>query len=104
VTDHTTMMMLSGIRDNHSRGRVGDYLRDHIQPGCYMSVVSAFFTVHAYDAVKAELDMIEHMDFLFGEPRFIQRLDPDRTEKKSFIIDPKGLQLANVLQQKRVAR
>jgi len=97
-------LMLSGIRDNHARGRVGDYLRDHIQPGCHMSVVSAFFTVHAYDALKDELDAIGHMDFLFGEPRFIQRLDPDRTEKKAFIIDAKGLQLANVLQQKRVAR
>lgn len=96
--------MLSGIRDNHSRGGVGDDLREVIQPGCKMSVVSAFFTVYAYDALKDELDQIEHMDFLFGEPRFISRLDPDRTEKKAFIIDAKGLQLANVLQQKRVAR
>jgi SNF2 family DNA or RNA helicase len=69
-----------------------------------MSVVSAFFTVYAYDLMKHELDAIGHMDFLFGEPRFITRLDPDRTEKKAFIIDARGLRLANVLQQKRVAR
>jgi SNF2 family DNA or RNA helicase len=96
--------LLSGIRDNHARGCVGDYLRDQVQPGCHMSVVSAFFTVYAYDLMKRELDSIGHMDFLFGEPRFITRLDPDRTEKKAFIIDAKGLRLANVLQQKRVAR
>jgi hypothetical protein len=47
-----------------------------------MSVVSAFFTIYAYDALRPHLDRIEHMDFLFGEPRFIRSLDPDKTEKK----------------------
>ncbi|MBI4518478.1 MAG: hypothetical protein HY699_21980 [Deltaproteobacteria bacterium] len=69
-----------------------------------MSVVSAFFTIHAYDALRQHLDRIEHMDFLFGEPRFVRSLDPDKTEKKAFIIDAAGLKLANTLQQKRVAR
>ena len=44
------------------------------------------------------------MDFLFGEPRFVRSLDPDKTEKKSFIIDSSGLKLANCLQQKRIAK
>ena len=34
----------------------------------------------------------------------MKALDPDRTEKKAFIIDPTGLRLANRLEQKRVAR
>ena len=69
-----------------------------------MSVVSAYFTIYAYEALKTHLDQIGHLDFLFGEPRFIAGLDPDKTEKKSFILDANGLQLANRLQQKRVAR
>ena len=42
----------SGIRDNHTRGAVGEYLGDAIREGCHMSVVSAFFTVYAYEAMK----------------------------------------------------
>jgi superfamily II DNA or RNA helicase len=93
----------SGIRDNHTRGVVADFLKSHIKDGSRLSVVSAFFTIYAYDLLKDYLDRIEHMDFLFGEPKFICSLDPDKTEKKSFIIDSTGLRLANCLQQKRIA-
>ncbi len=44
------------------------------------------------------------MDFLFGEPRFLNALDPDRSEKKAFMIQDEGLLLANRLEKKRVAR
>jgi hypothetical protein len=27
----------SGIRDNHTRGSVADFLREHIQPGAQLS-------------------------------------------------------------------
>lgn len=94
----------SGLRDNHSRGSVADFLRGKMQSGSKLSIVSAYFTIYAYDALKTELERIEHLDFLFGEPSFVNRLDPDKSEKKSFIIDATGLELSNKLQQKRVAR
>jgi SNF2 family DNA or RNA helicase len=94
----------SGIRDNHTRGIVADFLRSHIKGGSQLSIVSAFFTIYAYEALKDHLNRIGHMDFLFGEPRFVRSLDPEKTEKKSFIIDSAGLKLANCLQQKRVAK
>jgi hypothetical protein len=94
----------SGIRDNHHRGAVADFLKSKIQSGSRLSVVSAYFTIYAYDALREHLDQIEHLDFLFGEPRFIATLDPEKTEKKAFILDGNGLQLANRLEQKRVAR
>ncbi|NLX53940.1 MAG: hypothetical protein GXY58_02365, partial [Planctomycetaceae bacterium] len=94
----------SGLRDNHSRGTVADFLTAKIRDGSKLSVVSAYFTIYAYEALKQALDRIEHMDFLFGEPSFSNRLDPDKTEKKSFLIDVDGLRLANRLQQKRVAK
>ena len=72
----------SGIRDNHSRGIVADFLKAHIKEGSHLSVVSAFFTIYAYAALKDWLDRIEHMDFLFGEPQFIRSLDPDKTERR----------------------
>lgn len=94
----------TGIRDNYSRGTVADFLRDQLQEGSSLSVVSAFFTIYAYDALKDYLDQVAHMDFLFGEPRFVRSLDPDKTEKKSFVIASDGLKLTNVLRQKPVAK
>src|SRR5438093_6110740 len=70
----------SGIRDNHGRGLVGDFLQAKIKPGSRLSVVSAYFTIYAYETLKQHLDQIGHLDFLFGEPRFISSLDPEKTE------------------------
>ena len=94
----------SGLRDNHTRGTVADFLRAQIQSGSKLSIVSAYFTIYAYDALKSELERIDRLDFLFGEPSFVNRLDPSKSEAKSFIIDADGLQLSNKLQQKRVAK
>ncbi|MEI7733044.1 MAG: phospholipase D-like domain-containing protein, partial [Verrucomicrobiota bacterium] len=94
----------SGIKDNRQRGLVADFLKARIQSGSRLSVVSAYFTIYAYDALRAHLDQIEQLNFLFGEPRFIASLDPDKTDKKSFKIEDEGLHLANRLAQKRVAR
>ena len=69
-----------------------------------MSVVSAYFTIYAYEALGQELNGIESLRFLFGEPRFVQALDPEKTDKKAFKIEDEGLTLANRLQQKEVAR
>jgi phosphatidylserine/phosphatidylglycerophosphate/cardiolipin synthase-like enzyme len=97
-------LLHSGIRDNHKRGAVGEFLVEQIRAGAWLSVVSAYFTIYAYEQLRDQLDAIEHMNFLFGEPRFINALDPNRSEKKSFVIDGDGLHLANVLEQRRVAR
>jgi hypothetical protein len=94
----------TGIRDNHTRGSVASFLREKIQNGSTLSIVSAYFTIYAYDVLKLSLDRIQHLDFLFGEPSFVNRLDPSKTEKEAFIMDAGGLELANKLQQKRVAK
>lgn len=94
----------SGLRDNYRRGSVADFLKGKIKDDSKLSIVSAYFTIYAYDALKDCLDRIDHLDFLFGEPSYVNRLDPRKTEKKAFIIDSDGLALSNRLQQKRVAK
>ncbi|WP_460195207.1 helicase-related protein [Thermosynechococcus sp. FA-CM-4201] len=94
----------SGIRDNHDRGTVGEFLREKIQDGSKLAIVSAYFTIYAFDALQEQLQSIEGLRFLFGEPHFINTLDPEKTEKKSFQITDEGLQLQNYLQQKPLAR
>jgi hypothetical protein len=73
----------SGIWDNHHRGSVGNFLKEKILHRSDLSFVSAYFTIYADAALKDQLDQINHLRFLFGEPQFIQSLDPDKTEKKT---------------------
>ncbi len=94
----------SGLRDNQARGTVAEFLASRIREGSALSVVSAYFTIYAYDALRAALDRIERLRFLFGEPTFIGRLDPGKDETRSYLLCAEGLQLARRLQQKRVAR
>ena len=94
----------SGIRDNHQRGKVADFLSDRISAGSQLSVVSAYFTIYAYEALSRNLNSIDKLRFLFGEPLFVQSLDPEKTDKKAFKIEDEGLTLDNRLQQKEVAR
>ena len=97
-------MTQHGIKDNRSRGKVADFLRSKIASKSQLSVVSAYFTIYAYDALREELDDIGDMRFLFGEPRFIQSLDPEKSDTKAFNIEDEGLELANRLHQRDVAR
>ena len=93
-----------GIKDNHTRGKVADFLGARLAEGSRLSVVSAYFTIYAYEALSEELERIGSLRFLYGEPRFIAALDPEKTDKKAFKIEDEGLELANRLQQKEVAR
>jgi SNF2 family DNA or RNA helicase len=102
--DNNQLTNQHGIKDNHKRGRVADFLSSKVSQGSRLSVVSAYFTIYAYEALGQQLDGIESLRFLFGEPRFISALDPEKTDKKAFKIEDEGLELANRLHQKEVAR
>ena len=92
------------IRDNHDRGTVGDFLKSNIENGSSLSVVSAYFTIHAFEALKAHLWEIDGLRFLFGEPDFIKNLDARNTDSKTFKIEDEGLQLDKPLQQRPIAQ
>jgi hypothetical protein len=96
--------MASSIKDNRSRGKVGDFLKNCLKKGSQLSFVSAYFTIYAYAKLKEHLHQIDHLDFLFGEPRFVRNLDPDKTDKKAFKIEDENLTLSNRLQQKCLAK
>ena len=92
------------IRDNHDRGTVGDFLKSNIENGSSLSVVSAYFTIHAFEALKAYLWKIDGLRFLFGEPDFIKNLDARDTDPKAFKIEDEGLHLNKPLQQRPIAQ
>ena len=94
----------SGIRDNRSRGAVGDFLRSQVRAGAELSFVSAYFTIYAYHALHGTLDQIAHLRFLFGEPRFVRTVDSSHDQGKAFTIGEEGLHLTTLLSQRPVAR
>ncbi len=72
--------MYSSIRDNHAHGTVGDFLLEHTKPQSNVAIVSAYFTLFAYQQLKEKLDNIKELRFLFGEPTFIKSLDPVKNQ------------------------
>jgi hypothetical protein len=94
----TAIVQRSGILDNLDRGSVGDFLREKLENGSELSIVSAYFTIYAYAALQAELDAIGGLRFLFGEPRFIRSIDPKQmlyklyglTDTEITLIEPDG--------------
>ena len=103
MSEHQLFVFQSGIRDNRNRGTVGNFLKDKIKLGSKLSIVSAYFTIYAFEALKQELWSIDNLDFLFGEPRFIQSIGSN-TDQKAFKIEDTGIQLSNRLKQSKLAR
>ena len=94
----------SRLLDNHSRAAVGDFLKERIRPESKLSVVSAYFTIYAYQALREVLEGASSMRFLFGEPQFINTLDPNRDSAPAFKIENDELRLTERLEQSRIAR
>ncbi|CAN5280326.1 DEAD/DEAH box helicase [soil metagenome] len=93
----------SGLRDNYTRGKVGEFLAEKIEDDAQLSIVSAYFTIHAYDKLRGALERAQSLRFLFGEPRFVGAIDRDDKEAREFRLTEKGLSLGNQLIQKRLA-
>jgi SNF2 family DNA or RNA helicase len=95
--------MTTSIRDNKNRGTVGDFLKEKIDDHATLSFVSAYFTIYAYHLLKEKFDGIDHLDFLFGEPTFLQ-IDPDKISKRDFKIENDKLEVAHALKQRAIAK
>jgi len=100
------------ILDNKQQGRVIDELREALQPGAKLAVISAYFTIYAYEALKKELSSIEEMRFIFTTPSYIKQKNDFQRE---FYIAPRDmgnhlsgnefeLKLRNKLTQSAIAK
>jgi superfamily II DNA or RNA helicase len=94
----------SGIRDNYIHGSTGDFIIQSLVPESKLSFVSAYFTIHAYNALRKELESIESLRFLFGEPRFVRSLDRENKQSRIYNLTEQGLFLGNQLFQRRLAK
>ena len=103
-TEEPSYSGANAIVDNRKR-RVGEFLRDSIKAGSSLSVVSAYFTIYAYEALRDVLENAGQMRFLYGEPTAVGTPDPGGDEHKSFRLNEDGgIRLNQVLAQKPLAR
>jgi SNF2 family DNA or RNA helicase len=102
--------------DNISR-LLGDDLKQTVRPGARLKIAASCFSMYAFDALKAELEGIDELDFIFTSPTFIadEVTDKIKKERREFHI-PKldrerslygsefEIQLRNKLTQRAVAK
>ncbi len=96
---------------------LGDDLKHALLPGTRLKIAATCFSIYAFEALKAELERIEELDFIFTSPTFVANdiTDRSRKERKEFHI-PKldrerslygsefEIQLRNKLTQRAVAK
>ena len=94
----------SSIKDNRNRGSVGDFLKEKISENSSLTFVSAYFTIYAYEALRDNLEKIDKLHFLFGEPTFVKAVDPNNAELRQYHIENEKIELKNRLKQKKIAK
>lgn len=104
MTEDPMCVDTDAIVDNRN-WRVGDFLRDKIKSGSTLSVVSAYFTIYAFEAMRDVLEKAGQMRFLYGEPTGVGTPDPSGNDVKSFRLNEDGgISLKKTLIQKPLAR
>ena len=81
----------SAILDNYKRGTVGEFLKNNISENSEISIVSAYFTIYAFQQLKEKLHNINSLRFLFGEPTFISSVDPNKSNAREYKIEDDNL-------------
>jgi hypothetical protein len=102
--------------DNITR-LLGDDLKQTLRPGARLKIAASCFSMYAFEALKAELEKIDDLSFIFTSPTFTasEVTDKIRKERKEFHI-PKidrerslygsefEIQLRNKLTQRAIAK
>ena len=99
------------LLDNKAQGKVIDKLKENIKTGTKLSIISAYFTIYAYEELRKELNKIDSLRLLFSEPTFIKnKKDINREFKLSgsyergLAGDRYEMKLKNELKQSEIAK
>jgi len=67
---------------------LGDDLKEILRPNVKLKIAASCFSIYAYEALKAELEQIDSLNFIFTSPTFIpnQITDKLNKEKREFHI------------------
>lgn len=75
------------IIDNINR-LLGDNLKGTLTPGAKLKVAASCFSIYAFEALKAELETVDSLEFIFTAPTFVPNevTDHVRRERREFHI------------------
>ncbi|KON87946.1 helicase [Sporosarcina globispora] len=62
--------MLGKMLDNKRSGIVGDALKSYFKKDAKVAIMSSYFTIYAFEALKKELMKVDEVRFLFIDPTF----------------------------------
>ncbi len=68
------------ILDNKSVGFVYEELQDSLRKGSKLSIISAYFSMYAYDMLKKDLNKIDNMRFIYTKPTFTKNKEKEARE------------------------
>ncbi|MGR3913088.1 MAG: helicase-related protein [Gammaproteobacteria bacterium] len=92
------------ILDNHDQANlVGEHLRAQLRRAGAFRIVSAYFSVYAYAALRDELEGVDGVRFLYGDPGSVGEVDFGAKPDKDFQLTEQGLLPKQLLRQKRLA-
>ena len=63
---------------------VYEELEENIKKGSKLSVISAYFSMYAYNSLKKRFNQIDNMRFIFTKPSFLK---DDTKESRQYYID-----------------
>lgn len=100
---------------NNTSKLLGDELKREIKSGSRLRIAAACFSIYAYSALKAELENVDELKFLFTTPTFIdEQIGDGPKEKREFYIPKPSessicgtefeIRLKNQMTQRAIAR
>jgi hypothetical protein len=81
AVDRVAAVFLMEIIDNITR-LLGDDLKRTVTPGAKLQIAASCFSIYAYEALKAELEQVESVEFIFTSPTFLQGQATDKLPKE----------------------
>ncbi|PJK17306.1 helicase [Chryseomicrobium excrementi] len=97
--------------DNKKTGIVGDALKPYFKKNAKVAIMSSYFTIYAFEALKKELMKVEEVRFLFIEPTFTSEkytkttTDSDKTDREKKLSGSElEIKMRNELTQAKIAK
>lgn len=73
------------LLDNVGPLRLGEALKEAVDPRAELSIIASYFTIFAYGQMREELQEVEGLRFIFNEPTFVKHM-ADAKEPKEFVL------------------
>lgn len=103
--------MLGKMLDNKKSGIVGDALKQYFKKDAKVAIMSSYFTIYAFEALKKELMKVDEVRFLFIDPTFTSEkhvkgpIDFGKSEREKRLSGSElEIKMRNELTQARIAK